>query len=346
MCSCNPSGSDCVDPPARTDYNGPMQIVIPGALPSMPVAAELARLLPQRAPTLLAWLQAATAHVEGIDVHTQGCTPYEAWQLAQAGYHPVAGMPMGAGLGPLLAGAVVTDDQPVWLAELSHLSLGTDQATLIHPDHMDIQAQEGRALLATALPSIEAAGFGATVLTPQRWRLTLPDGLEPRTASPAAVAGQPLRNWWSQAPAMRPWRRLLNEIQMAWHEHPTNEARAARGLPPINALWLYGGAPKWPEATAGATAAAQSSTATRLLTELDAPHRHEDWASWLDGLAYLDKHHLRPLSGDRGLPTQPIQLVLLGADRRAALTLQPRSRLLSWLPAPKKNWITWWSHPV
>ncbi|WP_268903481.1 hypothetical protein [Bordetella petrii] len=41
-----------------------------------------------------------------------------------------------------------------------------------------------------------------------------------------------------------------------------------------------------------------------------------------------------------------MQLILLGADRRATLTLQPRGRLLAWLPAPKKNWNTWWSRPV
>lgn len=317
-----------------------MLIVIPGALPSLPVAAELARLLPQRAPVLHGWLQAASAQLTGVDLRAQGCTPYEAWQLEQAGFRPAAGTPLGAGLGPLLAGNAITDDHPVWLVELAHLSLGTDQAILLDPGLMDVQADEADALLAAALPSIEAAGFGVSVLTPQRWRLTLPAGLSPHTASPAAVTGQPLRDWWSQDAAMRPWRRLLNEIQMAWYEHPANEARAARGVPPVNALWLYGGASRW------ATTAADGAQPTRIFTELDDAHRAQDWASWLDGLAQLDRHHLQPLSGASGLPAQPTQLILLGADRRATLTLQPRSRLLAWLPAPKKNWNTWWSRPV
>src|SRR5690606_38216705 len=121
----------------------------------------------------------------------------------------------------------------------------------------------------------------------QRWRLSLPEGLAPPTVSPAAVAVLPLRDWWSQDPAMRPWRRLLNEIQMAWHEHPVNEARVARGVPPVNALWLYGGARAWP-----ATPAAPAEVAT----ELDAPHRAGDWAAWLEALAELDRHRLRPLA--------------------------------------------------
>jgi len=316
-----------------------MLIVIPGALPPLPVAAELARLLPQRAPVLHGWLQAARAHLAGFDPREQGCTPFEAWQLEQAGYRPAPGSPLGAGLGPLHAGAAAADGQPVWLAELAHLALGTDQATLLDPSQMDVRADESAALLDAVRPSIEAAGFAVQPLQPQCWRLWLPDGLAPRTASPAAVAGHPLRDWWSQDAAMRPWRRLLNEIQMAWHEHPANEARAARGAAPVNALWLYGGAAAWP-APAAAPAPAQ------VFGELDAPHRAGDWAAWLDALAALDAGRLRPLNGPAGTPPPSTQLLLLGADRRATLTLQPRSRLLAWLPAPKKNWNTWWSRPV
>ena len=315
-----------------------MLIVIPGALPPPPVAAELARLLPQRAPLLHAWLQAATARVEGFDARAHGCTPYEAWQLEQAGYRPAPGMPVGAGLGPLRAGPAAADGEPVWLAELAHLALGTDQATLLDPADMDLRADETDALLQTARPSIEAAGFAVQPLSPQRWRLRLPQGLAPATASPAAVAGQPLRDWWSLDPAMRPWRRLLNEIQMAWHEHPANHARAARGAAPVNALWLYGGAAPWP---------ARPAAPAQIATELDEPHRAGDWAAWLDALASLEQHHLRPLLAPSAqLPGQPVQLTLLGADRRADLSLQPRGRLLAWLPAPKKNWNTWWSRPV
>lgn len=334
-----------------------MLIVIPGALPSLSVAAELARLLPQRAPVLHRWLQAAVAQVQKADIRTLGCTPYEAWQIERAGYQPAEGTPIGAGLGPWLAGDAVTDDRPVWLAELAHLSLGTDQAALLPPDLMDIQAAESEALLIAARPSIEAAGFGVLPLAPQRWRLILPDGLKPDTASPAAIAGHPLRAWWSQDASMRPWRRLLNEIQMAWYEHPANEARAQRGLPPVNALWLYGGARRWPTAATdsgasphtpddASTSGDSSYDAPRVVTDLDVAHRAEDWATWLDTLERLDQHTLRPLSGANGLPSAPTELILLGADRRATLTLQPRSRLLAWLPAPKKNWNAWWSHPA
>ncbi|KGD87880.1 hypothetical protein JL37_25190 [Achromobacter sp. RTa] len=314
-----------------------MLIVIPGALPALPVAAELAKLLPERAPTLHAWLQAGAARPEAFDVRAHGCTAFESWQLARAGYAPESGLLQGAGLGPLLAGAQAEGGEAVWLAELVHLALGADQATLLDPGLMDLRAEETAALLETALPLFEGTGFAAEPLSPGRWRLRLPDGLRPQTASPLAVAGQRLNDWWRQDAQTRPWRRLLNEIQMAWHDHPVNDARAARGLPPVNALWLYGGGSPWPVAPAGAE---------RVLAGLEAPQRGGDWAAWLDALAALDTQHLRPLAGKNGLPDAPAELLLLGEDRKVALTLKPRGGLLGLLPAPKKNWSAWWSHPA
>jgi hypothetical protein len=37
------------------------------------------------------------------------------------------------------------------------------------------------------------------------------------------------------------FRNLLSEVEMSLHEHEVNQRRAARGLPPINSLWLWGG---------------------------------------------------------------------------------------------------------
>ena len=166
-------------------------------MPALPVAAELAKLLPQRAPTLHRWLQAASARVQAHDIRAYGCTPFESWQLDRAGYAPEPGLLQGAGLGPLLA-----DDSagngPVWLAELVHLALGTDQATLLDPAQMDLRDEETAALLDTARPLFEGTGFTVQPLSAARWRLQLPDGLRPQTASPLAVAGQRLNDWWRQ----------------------------------------------------------------------------------------------------------------------------------------------------
>jgi hypothetical protein len=37
----------------------------------------------------------------------------------------------------------------------------------------------------------------------------------------------------------RMWMKLQNEVQMAWFQHPVNEAREARGLPAVNSIWFH-----------------------------------------------------------------------------------------------------------
>ena len=318
-----------------------MLIVLPGALPDSSIASELARHLPQRAPTLHAWLAMGRARSAPHDSHARGCTPYEAWQLEQAGYAEQPGLPWGAGLGPLLAGdQACRDGQAVWLGELAHLALGTDRAILLPADQIDLDADESGALFEAARPLFQDTGFAAEPLDTHRWRLRLPAGLQPATASPSAVAGQPLDAWWQQDAATRPWRRLLNEIQMAWHEHPVNEARAARGAAPVNALWLYGGARPWPAPAAPRPA--------QVFDGLLAPLAAGDWAAWLESLEELDRKHLAPLAqGKYLLPAPGTEVLLLGADRQTRLSFKPRSGLLRWLPPVKNNaWNTWWSRPV
>lgn len=344
-----------------------MLIVIPGALPPASVAPELAKRLPKQAPALHAWLQAGRAQSEAFDARAQGCTPFEAWRLEQAGFRGQSDLPFGAGLGPLLAAqsqpqpatqrpaapsepntattvaraAPPVADASIWLADLVHMALGTDQASLLEPDQMDLRPEESQALYDTIVPLFEGTGFFAEPLAPHRWRLRLPEGLRPHTGSPHAVAGHNLNAWWPQDAAMRPWRRLLNEIQMAWYEHPVNEARAARGVAPVNGLWLYGGASPWPILSTQGDGA-------QVITDLDAAHRAGDWATWLDALVHLDRARIAPLAGSdkSALPAHPTELLLLGEDRRVRLTLKPRSGLLKWLPAPKHDWNTWWSRPV
>ncbi|MGZ7354524.1 hypothetical protein ACXWRX_09325, partial [Streptococcus pyogenes] len=43
-----------------------------------------------------------------------------------------------------------------------------------------------------------------------------------------------------QGPQGRRWRVLINEAQVLLHQHPLNAERRAKGLPPVNSLWLWG----------------------------------------------------------------------------------------------------------
>jgi hypothetical protein len=315
-----------------------MEIVIPGGLPPPPYDRELAKLLAARAPALFAWFELGQASSADFDPSANGCTAYEAWQLQRAGAPVNEGQPIGAALGPWLAGVAADHDEPVWVADLVHFSLGTDRASLLDPDEMDLQPHESEALIAAAQPWFDGTGFALEPLGPERCRIRLPEGITPRSYSPRMLAGQPLDAWWQLDTAMRPWRRLLNEIQMVWHDHPVNDERAARGRPPVNGLWLYGGARSWtPDA---------QPPATLVIDTLRRAYAAGDWSVWLDALTAFDDQHIKPLSGTDGAPLQPVTLLLLGERRRVRLTINPRGRLLRWLPAPKKNWKSWWSLPA
>uniref|UniRef100_UPI0039EEE0A9 hypothetical protein n=1 Tax=Bordetella sputigena TaxID=1416810 RepID=UPI0039EEE0A9 len=326
-------------------------------------------------------MRQGTGRQARFDPHEHGCTPYEAWQLEQAGFRPVPGQPIGAGLGPFLAadvdpgfaapagndivagaapdgdmasgrttaaGSAPTSEptaearEPVWIADLAHIALGTDRASLVPPQALDVTAAEGAALFEAARPLFDGTPFQATPLQSFRWRVAIPHGMALPSASPAAVAGQPLNSWWTQDAAARPWRRLLNEIQMAWYDHPVNDQRMARGQLPLNGVWLYGGALPWPRTPAATAPSAVPPSADQLLAASQA----EDWAAWLQAIERLDAETLKPRADTQGRPLQPLTLLLLGRDRRATLALQPRNPLLRWLPAREQSWRTWWSPPV
>ena len=163
-----------------------MLIVIPGALPALPVAAELAKLLPERAPRCTSGCRPAPRAPNPARARLHRLRSLAA---ARAGHRPEAGLPLGAGLGPLLTQDQPQNGEPVWLAELAHLALGADQAMLADPDQMDLRAEESAALYDTVRPLFDGTGFAAEPLNARRWRLRLPEGLRPATASPWPAAG-------------------------------------------------------------------------------------------------------------------------------------------------------------
>ncbi|HEX5787609.1 MAG TPA: hypothetical protein VFY03_05480 [Woeseiaceae bacterium] len=56
-----------------------------------------------------------------------------------------------------------------------------------------------------------------------------------------ALDGKRPHAYLPQGDDARGQRRLVSEIEMALHEHPVNEERAAAGEPPVNGFWLWGG---------------------------------------------------------------------------------------------------------
>ena len=61
------------------------------------------------------------------------------------------------------------------------------------------------------------------------------------TASPAIAAGDSPGRFLPEGAQARAHDRLQGEVQMCLHEAHVNVRRAAAGLPPVNALWIWGG---------------------------------------------------------------------------------------------------------
>src|ERR1700744_4132399 len=82
-------------------------------------------------------------------------------------------------------------------------------------------------------PVFGDAGMLLEVSSPDRWHLRLPrDSQIPAFASPKRALGEDLFEHLPQGADGKRWRMLINETQILLHQHPVNQARSERGLPP------------------------------------------------------------------------------------------------------------------
>jgi len=100
--------------------------------------------------------------------------------------------------------------------------------------------------LAALLPSLQLAfdmvGCALDASRPSRWFLRLQGDVGlPAFDDPDEALGEDLFDHLAEGDAGRPWRALLSEVQVVLHNHPWNVRRAARGKPPVNAVWFWGG---------------------------------------------------------------------------------------------------------
>lgn len=310
-----------------------MRIVLPGALPDPREARELTNHLQASAPTLLDWLRQARARLIPADPAHNGCTPYELWQLLAHGFQAKDEQNFATGLGPLWAQDVAEQDQPVWLVELVHVSPSRDGAALLPASELAITPEQSVALFNSVQELFAEVGFHLSPSNTSHWRIAPPGDYAPVCASPSLVSITSVNDWWPQDMASRPWRRLMNEVQMLWFEHPVNQARYQQGLVPINSLWLFGGA--CANQLSGGTTL-QDTQVYKDLQEFSIKH---DWGGWLTALAQLEKRVFAPLSGGK-MP----ELILTGADRVVELTpATTLGRWAQWLPGSRNTWSHWWS---
>lgn len=297
-----------------------LDILLPFALPPAELAADLRKAL--RAPALATLVaRARTGRALPADEPAEGfhrALPHERW-LAQA----FRAAPDGNSSPPIAPALMrrlgAEPGAGSWfVVQPVHIHVARDHLVLVDPRQLMLPEQDARALFDIAAPLF--ADYGKTLHygDASTWFVRADDWHELRTSTPDAASGHNIDIWMPRGPAERDWRKVQNEVQMHWFNHAINEAREARGLKPVNSLWLWGGAPAdatlasnytdtfnlsgWTRSL-GTTASAMlpqilASRPQQGLALLDAllePALATDWSRWLDAMHALEEQWFAPL---------------------------------------------------
>ena len=309
-----------------------LHLLLPFALPSAADAATALHKLER--PALERLLARATLDERVIGEDFQRTLPHERWIARQFGVvNEAAGRATDeAPLAPyMLLADGGTPGDTIWACvEPVHVRIARDHLVLIDPATLGIDDHEARTLFDVVKPLIEDLGLTIQAPQPARWYVAGPNLGTLAGASPLRASGRNIEIWLPHEAGTgersRAWMKLQNEVQMAWFEHPLNEAREARGLPAINSIWLHAqGAlrsvtspfarvmsnaaatrglalaadivPEAPPASFSDFGAGHTQSEGRALVELDAfcaPFIEQDWARWNDALGTLERDWFAP----------------------------------------------------
>ncbi|MFC4526612.1 phosphoglycerate mutase [Dyella halodurans] len=150
------------------------------------------------------------------------------------------GLPAAALTRELMAGDAADAS---WLcADPAWVQPDLNGVRLLACGQMQLSMEEAQAFARPLKPVFGDAGMILEVSSPDHWHLRLPtDAPLPAFAAPEQALGEDLFEHLPQGADGRRWRVLINEVQVLLHQHPLNAERRARGMPPINSLWLWGG---------------------------------------------------------------------------------------------------------
>ncbi|WP_213947994.1 phosphoglycerate mutase [Luteibacter sp. dw_328] len=163
--------------------------------------------------------------------------------------------------GPLPAAALIRQSvagdagDALWLsADPAWVQPELNGARLLACGNLGLRLEESMALVNALAETFEAEGMKLLVGDSQHWQLRLPTYVDvPSFPEPEEALGADLFEQLPKGEEGRRWRALINEAQVVLHNHPVNAARVARGLPPVNSVWLWGAGalPDWVECGLG-----------------------------------------------------------------------------------------------
>lgn len=310
--------------------------------------------------------------------------PQERWLAARAGlptdrvptapYMRLADLRQSDAAAGAAPPSIATDGAWACLQPV-HIHAARDHLVLVHPDQLDLRADEATALRAAIDELLTESGIALETPTPARWYLPEATFGPLEATTPLRAAGRNIDIWLQAGARARDWRRLQNEIQMTWHDHPVNEAREAAGRIPVNSVWLHGGGtmqavPKLADtvlandafltglALAGGSRAAAlparfidvaqadagpaNGSVMALLEHASESYLAADWHQWLMHMHALDTEWFAPaLDALADGRLQALTLVLSGENHFAEFTVRRADLRKFWRGlGARGNWRT------
>jgi len=273
-----------------------LTLVIPFALPPQALARDL---LSQLSLPALAKLLARAQRKERHDSETFAASlPHEQWL---SGHLPDSSPPIAHALMKVLDRA---PSPGVWfIAQPVHLHIARDHLVLTDHRQLSLNQNESRALFESVQPLFEEQDLELLFGNAHYWFIRADAWSDFRTCTPDVACGHNIDIWQPSGTAARDWRRLHNEVQMLWHQHPLNLAREERGELRVNALWLWGasaqeqrsvGSKLLAEALAKGGDASDNNENWRLINALTPLALAEDWSGWLQQMQQLEVLQFAP----------------------------------------------------
>jgi len=246
----------------------------------------------------------------------------------------------------LAACSALVDAVPsaAWRVDPVHLHVGRDHLVLTDPELLALSADDARTLAAAIAPLFADDGLALETPGPARWYLRELDPARPLRLATRPLSGAVGRNidaWQPTGDDVRRWRRLLNEVQMTWHEHAANTRREAARLPTVNSLWIEGRVPPAsPEAELAARLAVRDRDAVTELAGRDGTLRVDerllaaqlagDPQRWADAWRALESSVFAPMARAEGPWLRGARLVLAGDAGWRELAVSPRADWRFW----------------
>ena len=315
-------------------------LVLPFALPPPELAQDLLRAL--KAPALATLLSRTERRSTPVDDSARAL-PHELW-LARALGLVHEGQPAFARAA--MRGFNLDHGDGTWfIVNPAHIAISRSHLLMSDLRGLQLSSAHARALFDTARPYFEESGMPLLYGDAATWFMRADGWAGLQTSSPDSAVGLNLTEWLPQGDQSIDYRKLQNEIQMLWYEHPANAEREQHGLQPVNAFWPWSpaatglaaarlhaadDAQPWLSALASEREITPSQLpagedALLVCDSLSAPAMAGEWAGWLSQFQRLDQALFAPLQA-RG----EVTLVMTRRDALFEFTTTNMAKLKFW----------------